>query len=262
MPIRLRIKRGTRSQVDAAASSGTLIAGEPYLLTDSSTLAIGLTTTTYRICAPTDSPALSGTPTAPTAAAGTNNTQLATTAFAARAASDAAAGLIPVGAVQAFAGATAPSGWLECNGAAVSRTTYAALFAVLGTTYGAGNGSTTFNLPDLRGEFLRGWDNGRGVDASRARGSAQGSAMPSHYHRMPFGWDSTATQIYLYHWNSGANQPAFGSEVVAGALGNNPVLSVNQNNGNIRLGYTEGATVSTGESRPRNVAMMYIIRAI
>ena len=58
--------------------------------------------------------------------------------------------LTPVGSLTMFAGAAAPSGWLFCNGAAVSRSTYADLFAVVGTTYGAGNGSTTFNLPDLR----------------------------------------------------------------------------------------------------------------
>jgi phage-related tail fiber protein len=68
---------------------------------------------------------------------------------------------------------TAPAGFLKANGAAVSRSTYADLFAAIGTTYGAGDGSTTFNLPDLRGEFLRGWDDGRAVDTGRAFGTAQ-----------------------------------------------------------------------------------------
>lgn len=68
---------------------------------------------------------------------------------------------------------TVPTGYLECNGAAVSRTTYATLFSKIGTTFGAGNGTTTFNLPDIRGEFIRGWDNSRGVDSGRAFGSAQ-----------------------------------------------------------------------------------------
>lgn len=66
--------------------------------------------------------------------------------------------------VSFFARNTPPAGWLAANGAAVSRATYADLFAAIGTTFGAGNGTSTFNLPDLRGEFLRGWDNGRGVD--------------------------------------------------------------------------------------------------
>ena len=77
------------------------------------------------------------------------------------------------GAVTFFARNSAPAGWLKANGAAVSRTTYAALFSAIGTAFGAGDGSTTFNLPDLRGEFPRGWDDGRGVDPSRGFGSAQ-----------------------------------------------------------------------------------------
>lgn len=69
-----------------------------------------------------------------------------------------------------------PAGWLIENGAALSRTTYATLFAVIGVTYGAGDGATTFNLPDRRGEFDRGLDLGRGVDPGRVLGSAQGQS--------------------------------------------------------------------------------------
>lgn len=64
--------------------------------------------------------------------------------------------LLPIGIVQAFAGTTIPNGWLLCDGSAVSRTDYAALYAVIGTTYGAGNGSTTFNLPNLTDKFIQG----------------------------------------------------------------------------------------------------------
>lgn len=71
----------------------------------------------------------------------------------------------------------APTGWLECDGAAVSRTTYANLFAAIGTKWGAGNGTTTFNLPEMRGEFPRGWDHGRGIDTGRAFASAQLDAL-------------------------------------------------------------------------------------
>jgi phage-related tail fiber protein len=78
-----------------------------------------------------------------------------------------------VGQICFFAMSTAPAGFLKCNGAAISRTTYADLFAVIGTTYGAGNGSTTFTLPDARGEFLRCWDDGRGVDSGRGFGTNQ-----------------------------------------------------------------------------------------
>lgn len=79
----------------------------------------------------------------------------------------------PAGMVQYFAANTAPTGFLKANGAAISRTTYSDLFAAIGTTFGAGDGSTTFNVPDLRGEFPRGWDDGRGVDSGRVFGSAQ-----------------------------------------------------------------------------------------
>lgn len=72
-----------------------------------------------------------------------------------------------VGEVIAYAGTTAPTGWLFCYGQAVSRSTYSALFAVIGTTYGNGNGSTTFNVPDLRGRVIAGKDNMGGTSADR-----------------------------------------------------------------------------------------------
>jgi hypothetical protein len=83
----------------------------------------------------------------------------------------------PAGAVMYFAMNTAPVGWLKANGAAVSRTIYANLFAAIGTSFGAGDGKTTFNLPDLRGEFLRGWDDGRGLDSKRIFSSLQSDAV-------------------------------------------------------------------------------------
>lgn len=89
---------------------------------------------------------------------------------------------MPVGAVIHVAGNTAPTGFLKCNGAAISRSSYSNLFSMIGTIYGSGDGSTTFNLPDLRGEFVRGWDDGRGIDSGRALGSAQGDANKSHTH--------------------------------------------------------------------------------
>jgi microcystin-dependent protein len=74
---------------------------------------------------------------------------------------------VPTGSVTAYAGSTAPSGWLLCFGQAVSRSTYADLFAVIATTYGAGDGSTTFNLPDARGRVAVGKDNMGGTSANR-----------------------------------------------------------------------------------------------
>lgn len=97
--------------------------------------------------APLASPALTGTPTAPTPTAGDSSTQIATTAFV----GTQVASSTPAGAVLSFAMNTAPTGWLECDGAAIARTTYATLFAAIGTTFGEGDGSTTFNIPDLRG---------------------------------------------------------------------------------------------------------------
>lgn len=88
----------------------------------------------------------------------------------------------PISAVMYFPRTTAPTGWLKCNGAAISRTAYSNLFAIIGTTFGAGDGVNTFNLPDLRGEFIRGWDDGRGVDSGRALGSAQAGSLGSHTH--------------------------------------------------------------------------------
>lgn len=88
------------------------------------------------------------------------------------------------GSVVYLAMNSTPTGYLKANGAAVSRTTYAALFAAIGTTFGTGNGSTTFNLPDLRGEFIRSWVdglNGRG-DNGRALGSNQTDQNASHSH--------------------------------------------------------------------------------
>lgn len=78
-----------------------------------------------------------------------------------------------VGMIASFIMNSAPEGWLVADGSPVSRTTYARLFSRIGTLYGSGNGSTTFNLPDMRGEFIRGFDAGRGVDAGRVFGSWQ-----------------------------------------------------------------------------------------
>lgn len=81
----------------------------------------------------------------------------------------------PVGTVLSFAGSTAPTDWLLCAGQAVSRTTFAALFAVVGTTYGAGDGSTTFNVPDLRGRVAAGKDDMGGTAANRLTNTGTGN---------------------------------------------------------------------------------------
>jgi microcystin-dependent protein len=106
---------------------------------------------------------------------------------------------VPPGCIMPYAGATAPEGWLLCHGQAVSRTIYADLFAAIGTAHGAGDGSTTFNVPDLRGRIAAGKDDMGGTDAGRlvggvtnrtTLGGAGGAAthtlatseMPAHSH--------------------------------------------------------------------------------
>ncbi|WP_299949065.1 phage tail protein [uncultured Ruegeria sp.] len=137
------------------------------------------------------------------------------------------------GALMPFAMSTAPTGWLECDGSAVSRTTYAALFTAIGTTYGTGDGSTTFNLPDYRGEFIRGWDNGRGVDSGRTIGSAQADELEAHTH-----------DIFVSNETTGSSVSA-GPRLVGSTTSN--------------ADQTSGSTGGS-ETRPRNVAAMICIK--
>lgn len=90
--------------------------------------------------------------------------------------------LVPTGAVMAFTMNAAPSGWLAANGAAVSRATYSALFALLGVTYGGGDGINTFNLPDLRGYFVRGAGTNADGTTSGTFGAKQADAFQGHRH--------------------------------------------------------------------------------
>lgn len=145
----------------------------------------------------------------------------------------------PAGAVVFYAQSTAPTGWLKANGALISRTTYAALFSAIGTTYGAGDGATTFKLPDLRGEFLRGWDDGRGVDAGRANASAQSDAMQGHKHT--FGW----VMVTSYD---------------GGQFGRNFLVSGSNDTGGPITDGTNGTPRTAAETRPRNIAMLPCIK--
>ena len=160
---------------------------------------------------------------------------------------------VPVGAVAYFAANSVPTGWAKANGAALSRTTYAALFAAIGTTYGAGDWSTTFNIPDLRGEFLRGWDDARGVDSGRVFGSAQGSANLSHTHStdsqgahthsVPIAWSFAS-----YSSHPPDERPESGNVHAPGTSGSAGA-------------HTHTALASGGtESRPRNVALLACIK--
>lgn len=139
--------------------------------------------------------------------------------------------LNPTGMVIWVAMSSAPTGFIKCNGAAVSRSTYAALYAALGgasSPWGQGDGINTFNVPDLRGEFIRGWDDGRGVDSGRSFGSFQADEFKSHTH--PYDASRGGSDY------GGAN-PASGSP-------------------------SSGTTGATGgsETRPRNVALLACIK--
>ena len=148
--------------------------------------------------------------------------------------------LVPTGLVGAFARNSAPTGWLKANGAAVSRTTYEALFAAIGTTFGAGDGSTTFNLPDLRGEFVRGWDDGRGLDSGRAFASVQGSQNLAHRHGADY-VDPTEGGSYVNRMARGVS------------TGGSP--------GSTSNGADVGILPDGGsEARPRNIALLFCIK--
>jgi microcystin-dependent protein len=157
----------------------------------------------------------------------------------------------PAGAVQPFAMSTPPTGWLKCNGQAVSRTGYAALFSAIGTTYGTGDGSTTFNVPDLRGEFIRGWDDSRGIDSGRTLGSNQSDAIEAHTHDV----DIEASDI-----------ADSATELTSGQTGLQYHTYVYDPEGQpsayLWSDSATGETDSTGgtETRPRNIALNYCIK--
>lgn len=92
------------------------------------------------------------------------------------------ASTVITGEVRQLAHPNVPSGWLSCDGQPISRALYPELFTALGVIYGAGDGTTTFNLPDYRGQFLRGFDDGAGVDSGRVLGALQADALKSHTH--------------------------------------------------------------------------------
>ena len=145
----------------------------------------------------------------------------------------------PTGLVSYFANTSAPTGYIECNGAAVSRSTYSALFAAIGVTHGSGNGTSTFNVPDLRGEFIRGWDNSKGVDNGRSFGSSQADALQGHGHNL-------TTQ---------SNGPGGGSGTYATGVGRDDDRVLEPVD---LAGY--GTVRVASETRPRNVALLPCIK--
>lgn len=162
---------------------------------------------------------------------------------------------VPTGAIFCFGANAAPSGYLECDGSAVSRTTYAALFGVIGTTFGAGNGTTTFNIPDMRGYFARGWDHGRGIDTGRVFGSNQTGMVGPHNHT--FTGTPLATHLHSYvagdngsdlgpHWGGGGYKGSQVTLQTQGTSAGTPAGTIANNSGT--------------ETRPVNVALLYMVK--
>lgn len=141
------------------------------------------------------------------------------------------------GHVAFFARPSAPAGYLKANGALVSRTTYANLFSALGTNFGVGDGATTFALPDFRGEFLRGFDDSRGIDTGRVFGSWQADDVKNHNHSIVLDRGST---------NGAAPSPY-------------PIGTQTQNSSPTTTNIG-GVTSGGVESRPRNIALLACIK--
>lgn len=150
----------------------------------------------------------------------------------------------PTGTVITVAQNAVPDGYLECDGSAISRTVYADLFSKISTDYGSGDGSTTFNLPDLRGEFVRGFDNGRGVDSGRVFGSSQLDAFQQ--------W--TAGFYTRWNYTQGGTSGA-ASQVDSGQAG-----AANASDGAEVTIDPSTVARTASETRPRNVAMLYCIK--
>ena len=163
-----------------------------------------------------------------------------------------AADVVPAGTVIWTARNTAPTGYVICDGSLKSRTTYASLFAAIGTTFGAGDGSTTFGVPDLRGEFVRGWNSGANdqggtstVDSGRAFGSNQTEMIGPHTHPI-------SDPGHNHSYQGGDRQNLSGTQSQPVAQGNNTTGSA-----------TTGITINNNsgtENRPRNVALLACIK--
>lgn len=187
--------------------------------------------------------------------------------------------LVPSGVVMAFAGATAPSGWLLCNGSVISRTTYANLFAAISTAHGSGDGSTTFALPNYAGQFLRGRANGSANDPDRASrtaaasggntGDAVGSIQSNATAKN--GLATSASNISASAADAGdhfhtytTNSTSSGSGTI-GASGQSSTLSENTSSAGTHthtITGTAAAQTITGdnETRPLNAYVNYIIK--
>lgn len=164
-----------------------------------------------------------------------------------------------VGQICFFATDNPPPGWLECDGSEISRTSYANLFNIMGTDFGAGDGSTTFDLPDFRGEFLRGWDNSRGIDSGRTINSHQIESIQGHRHR---NYTNTGTSN---RGNNTANMAYIGwnGSIWTGASGDtNGTTTIHKIDGDdgTLYNYSSDYDANFNETRPRNYALLVCIK--
>ncbi len=162
------------------------------------------------------------------------------------AASEAALAL-PVGTILMWAQGAVPTGYLALEGGTVSRTTYATLFALWGTVYGVGNGSTTFGIPDTRAYFMRGWDNGRNLDSGRALGSFQDDAL-----------QNITGEIGLINGGVTTADGAFDDD---GAATNHIDAGVSGTDAGVTFDASRVARTAS-ETRPLNFAVRFIVKAL
>ena len=169
---------------------------------------------------------------------------------------------VPAGSVFTFATTTVPSGYLECNGAAVSRSTYASLFSSISTTWGVGDGSSTFNLPDLRGQFVRGWDNSAGVDSGRSFASSQSDQNKDHNHTASTTSLTGGIRKISEGFLSGGSATGVftktndGNNSITGSSSTSPVGGVDFDGSHTHTIANDGGT----EVRVKNYALMYVIK--
>ena len=169
---------------------------------------------------------------------------------------------VPAGSVFTFATTTVPSGYLECNGAAVSRSTYASLFSSISTTWGVGDGSSTFNLPDLRGQFVRGWDNSAGVDSGRSFASSQSDQNKQHNHTASTTSLTGGIRKISEGFLSGGSATGVftktndGNNSITGSSSTSPVGGVDFDGSHTHTIANDGGT----EVRVKNYSLMYVIK--
>ena len=246
------------------AASRTLALGTPGTITASSTNAVQAAGHTHAI----DKASLTVAGVVQLSSA-TDSTavNMAATPAAVRAAMQAASQATPTGTIAYFAGDSAPAGWLKANGAQVSRSVYADLFAAISTRFGAGNGSTTFTLPDLRGVFLRGFDDWRGFDGGRVLGSLQNHNLAEHRHATGWRINNTGNEFALVRNNwSGelavtANVSSENVAVIPGdAESYNQAAGFSHAATNDRYATSRAYYDAQGETRPTNVALLACIK--